>query len=154
MDLENAYKQVCWEELWETLQRYGESHDVLRAINQTSEACASVRKVWGKAGSETGLSYTARAFSHHPTYGCQRAEASFQGGVRVNTCQVHFLLFADDTGLVKEAGYDLKHNFTALQEAVREHTVAVNWCIIKTKEAICLHKQTHWSHKGRTQSTY
>ena len=45
MDLEKAYKQVCWEELWETLQRYGASHDVLRAINQASEACASVRKV-------------------------------------------------------------------------------------------------------------
>ena len=42
VDLEKAYDKVCTEELWEALQRYGASCDVLRAMNQACEACARV----------------------------------------------------------------------------------------------------------------
>ena len=37
------------------------------------------------------------------------------------------LLFADDTVLVADNEEDLKNNITALQEAVREHKLQINW---------------------------
>ena len=45
----------------------------------------------------------------------------------MNTCKVQVLLFTDDTVLVADNKGDLKHNIAALQEAVREHKLGINW---------------------------
>ena len=45
VDLEKAYDKVCREELWDVLQTYGVSGDLLRVIRamyQASEACVRV----------------------------------------------------------------------------------------------------------------
>ena len=36
-------------------------------------------------------------------------------------------MLADGTVLVADTEEDLKHNIAALQEAVREHKLAINW---------------------------
>ena len=55
------------------------------------------------------------------------AQTHFQGGVKLDTCQIQVLLFADDTVLVTETEKDLEHNINAMQAAVKEHKLAVNW---------------------------
>ena len=57
----------------------------------------------------------------------KEAQDSFHGGVTLNACKVQVLLFADDTVLVADTEEDLKHNIAALQEAVREHKLGINW---------------------------
>lgn len=57
----------------------------------------------------------------------QEARVNFQGGMRLDTCQVQVLLFADDTVIVAEAEEHLDYNTNALQEAVKEHTLAEDW---------------------------
>ena len=75
--------------------------------------------VRGEAGSEAGLPHVAVVVQHLPRYGGQRSTRSFQGGVALNACKVQVLLSADDTVLVADTEEDLKHNITALLEAVR-----------------------------------
>ena len=57
----------------------------------------------------------------------REARANFLGGVKLDTCQVQVLLFADDTVLITEREEDLQDNIRALQTAVKEHKLAVNW---------------------------
>ena len=57
----------------------------------------------------------------------REARTNFQGGVKLDTCQVRVLLFGDDTVLVTEREEDLQHNIRALQAAVKEHRLVVNW---------------------------
>ena len=57
----------------------------------------------------------------------REAWTNFQGGVKLDTCQVQVLLFADDTVLVTESEEDLKHNIRALQKAVKPHKLVVKW---------------------------
>ena len=67
------------------------------------------------------------AIQYLPRYGSQRSTENFHGGVKLDTCQVQVLLFADDTVLITEREEDLQHNIRALQTAVKEHKLAVNW---------------------------
>ena len=57
----------------------------------------------------------------------REVRTNFFGGVKLDTCQVQVLLFADDTVLITEREEDLQDNIRALQTAVKEHKLAVNW---------------------------
>lgn len=59
----------------------------------------------------------------------QEACANFQGGMRLDTCQVQVLPFVDDTVLVAEAEEELAHITSehSKKHAVKEHKLAVNW---------------------------
>ncbi len=46
--------------------------------------------------------------------------------MKLGTCQIQVLLFADDTVLVTEMEKDLYHNINAMQASVKEHKLAVN----------------------------
>ena len=135
VDLEKAYDKVCREELWETLQRYGVSGGLLRAIKslyQASEACVRVDgevSEWFevKQGVRQGCPLSPWLFNIFLDMVVREAQTNFQGGVKLDTCQVQVLLFADDTVLVTETEEDLEHNICALRTAVKAHRLAVNW---------------------------
>ena len=135
VDLEKAYDKVCREELWEALRRYGVSGGLLRVIKsmyQASEACVRVdgeMSEWFevKQGVRQGCPLSPWLFNIFLDMVVREARTNFHGGVKLDTCQVQVLLFADDTVLVTEREEDLQHNIRALQTAVKEHKLAVNW---------------------------
>ena len=135
VDLEKAYDKVCREELWEALRRYGVSGgllSVIKSMYQASEACVRVdgeMSEWFevKQGVRQGCPLSPWLFNIFLDVVVREARTNFQGGVKLDTCQVQVLLFADDTVLVTETKEDLEHNIRALQTAVKEHKLAVNW---------------------------
>ena len=135
VDLEKAYDKVCREELCEALRRYGVSGGLLRAIQsmyQASEACVRVDGEVSelsevKQGVRQGCPLSPLLFNIFLTTVVREARTNFQGGVKLDTCQVQVLLFADDTVLVTESEEDLKHNIGALQAAVKQHKLVVKW---------------------------
>ena len=135
VDLEKAYDKVCREELWEALRRYGVSGgllSVIKSMYQASEACVRVdgeMSEWFevKQGVRQGCPLSPWLFNIFLDMVVREARTNFQGGVKLDTCQVQVLLFADDTVLVTETEEDLEHNIRALQTAVKKHKLAVNW---------------------------
>ena len=83
--------------------------------------------VRSRTGSGAGLSTVTMAIQCLLDLVVRGARTHFQGGVKLDTCQVQVLLFADDTILVTETKKDLEHNINAMQAAVKEHKLAVNW---------------------------
>ena len=134
VDLEKAYDKVCREELWESLRRYGVSGGLLKMIKsmyQASEACVRVDgevSEWFevKQGVRQGCPLSPWLFNIFLDMVVREARTNFYG-VKLDTCQVQVLLFADDTVLITEREEDLQHNNRALQTAVKEHKLAVNW---------------------------
>ena len=86
MDLVKAYDQGIREELWEVLQRYGVSGDLLRAIramHQASEACVRVESEmteWFEVSQAVrqGCPMSPCGLSR---YGGPKSTGQFQGGV-------------------------------------------------------------------------
>ena len=134
MDLEKAYDKVCTEELWEALRRYGVSGGLLGAIKsmyQASEACVrmdgEVSELFEvKQGVRQGCPLSPLLFNIFLNI-VREARTNFLVRVKLDTCQVRVLLFADDTVLVTEREEDLKHNIRALQRAVKQHNLVVKW---------------------------
>ena len=102
VDLEKAYNKVCREELWEALRRYGVSEGLLRAIKsmyQASETCVRVDGEVSelsevKQGVRQGCQLTPLLFNIFLNTVVREAWTNFQGGVKLDTCQVQVLLFA------------------------------------------------------------
>ena len=111
VDLEKAYDKACREELLEALRRYGVSGGLLRVIRSMYQACEASVRVDGEVSEWFEVKQGVRQ-------GCP---------LKLDTCQVQVLLFADDTVLITEREEDLQHNIRALQTAVKEHKLAVNW---------------------------
>ena len=110
-----------------SLKRYGVSGDLLRAIRALYQASEAYVKVDGECSEwfevkqrvRQGCPMSPWLFNIFLDMVAREAQASFQGGVCLDTCQVQVLLFADDTVLVAENEEDLKHNIKALQEAIK-----------------------------------
>ena len=132
MDLEKAYDKVCREELWEALLRYSGLLRVITSMYQASEACMRVdgeMSEWFevKQGVRQGCPLSPWLFNIFLDMVVREARTNFHGGVNLDICQLQVLLFADDTVLITEREEDLQHNIRALQTAVKEHKLAVNW---------------------------
>ena len=92
---------------------------------QASEACVRVDgevSEWFGQGVRQGFPLSPWLFNIFLDMVVREAQTNFQGDMPSPG-----LLFADDTVLVTETEEDLEHNISALQTAVKEHRLAVNW---------------------------
>ena len=135
VDLEKAYDKVCREELWEALRSYGVSGGLLRVIKSMYQASEASVRVDGevsewfgvKQGVRQGCPLSPWLFNIFLVMVVREGRTNIHGGVKLDTCQVQVLLFADDTDLITEREEDLQHNIKALQTAVKEHKLGVIW---------------------------
>ena len=128
-----VYVERSW---WEALLKYGVSRGLLRVVKslyrESAEAFVMAdgeESEWFKVeqGVGQGCPLSPWLFNIFLDLVVIGARTHFQGGVKLDTCQVQILLFADDTILVTETEKDLEHNINAMQAAVKEHKLAVNW---------------------------
>ena len=92
--------------------------------SEASEACVRVDEEvseWFevKQGVRQGCPLSPWLFNIFLDMVVREARTNFHGGVKLDTCQVQVLLFADDTVLVTEREEDLQHNIRALHTAVK-----------------------------------
>ena len=111
----------------------GVSGGLLRAMKsmyQASEACVRVDGEVSELSEvkqvvRQGCPLSPLLFNIFLNTVVREVRTNFQGGMKLDKCQVQVLLFADDTVLVTESEEDLQHNIRALQTAVKQHKLVV-----------------------------
>ncbi len=88
---------------------------MIKSMYQASEACVRVDgevSEWSevKQGVRQGCPLSPCLFNIFLGMVVKEARTNFHGGVKLDTCQVQVLLFADDTVLITEREEDLQHN--------------------------------------------
>ena len=122
-------------DLWKALREHGILGRLLgsiKALYKESEACVRVdeeltEEFGVKQGLRQGCPLSLWLLYIFLDRVVREAMVEFKGGVRLDSCLIQILLFADATEVMTQTEEDLTENIGRLYGAMNRHGLAINW---------------------------
>ena len=168
IDMEKAYGKVSRADLWATLRGYGVRGKLfgsIKALYKESKACVRVNgevteEFMVEQGLRQGCPLSLWLFNVFLDRVTRETMVRFQGGVELEKCLIHILMFADDTVMLAQTAEDLSQNVGRFHEALKRHGLTINlektntsWgCTAKASKGDSVYLRVRLSENGRMES--